>query len=130
MFLINQANIRAGELKTDAMLELQKEIREANAAANREIEEINISSYASPDGGYDLNRRLAENREKNTDSYLRGQLKKDKITEFGELTSQFTAEDWEAFPRTCVEKQHTGQRTDSKRPLHVQRPGRTRTRDS
>ena len=97
MFLINQANIRAGELKTDAMLELQKEIREANAAANREIEEINISSYASPDGGYDLNRRLAENREKNTDSYLRGQLKKDKITEFGELTSQFTAEDWEGF---------------------------------
>ena len=38
-----------------------------------------------------------ENREKNTDSYLRGQLKKDKITEFGELTSQFTAEDWEGF---------------------------------
>lgn len=97
MFLINQANIRAGELKTDAMLELQKEIREANAADNRQIEEINISSYASPDGGYDLNRRLAENREQNTDAYLRGQLKKDKITEFGELTSQFTAEDWEGF---------------------------------
>ena len=34
MFLINQANIRAGELKTDAMLELQKEIREASAADN------------------------------------------------------------------------------------------------
>ena len=99
MFLINQANIRAGELKTDAMLELQKEIREANAAANREIEEINISSYASPDGGYDINRRLAENREKNTDSYLRGQLKKDKITEFGELTAQFTPEDWEGFQK-------------------------------
>ena len=97
MFLINQANIRAGELKTDAMLELQKEIREASAADNRQIEEINISSYASPDGGYDLNRRLAENREQNTDAYLRGQLKKDKITEFGELTSQFTAEDWEGF---------------------------------
>ena len=97
MFLINQANIRAGELKTDAMLELQKEIREANAAENRRIEEINISSYASPDGGYDLNRRLAENREQNTDAYLRNQLKKDKITEFGELTSQFTAEDWEGF---------------------------------
>ena len=97
MFLINQANIRAGELKTDAMLELQNEIRNANAAENRQIEEINISSYASPDGGYDLNRRLAENREQNTDAYLRNQLKKDKITEFGELTSQFTAEDWEGF---------------------------------
>lgn len=28
---------------------------------------------------------------------MRGQLKKDKITEFGELTSQFTAEDWAGF---------------------------------
>lgn len=97
MFLINQANIRAGELKTDAMLELQKELLNANKDTSRVIEEINISSYASPDGSYDLNRNLAEKREANTDAYMRGQLKKDKITEFGELTSQFTAEDWEGF---------------------------------
>lgn len=97
MFLINQANIRAGELKTDAMLELQKELLNANKDTARVIEEINISSYASPDGSYDLNRNLAEKREANTDAYMRGQLKKDKITEFGELTSQFTAEDWEGF---------------------------------
>lgn len=97
MFLINQANIRAGELKTDAMLELQKELLNANKDTSRVIEEINISSYASPDGSYDLNRYLAEKREANTDAYMRGQLKKDKITEFGELTSQFTAEDWEGF---------------------------------
>ena len=97
MFLINQANIRAGELKTDAMLELQKELLTANKDTSRVIEEINISSYASPDGSYDLNRNLAEKREANTDAYMRGQLKKDKITEFGELTSQFTAEDWEGF---------------------------------
>lgn len=97
MFLINKANIRAGELKTDAMLELQKELLNANKDTSRVIEEINISSYASPDGSYDLNRNLAEKREANTDAYMRGQLKKDKITEFGELTSQFTAEDWEGF---------------------------------
>lgn len=97
MFLINQANIRAGELKTDAMLELQKELLKANGDTARMIEEINISSYASPDGTYDFNRNLAEKREANTDAYIRDQLKKDKITEFGELTSQFTAEDWEGF---------------------------------
>ncbi|MCH5347542.1 MAG: tetratricopeptide repeat protein, partial [Muribaculaceae bacterium] len=38
-------------------------------------------------------------REKNTESYLRSQLKKEAITEFGELTAQFTAEDWEGFQR-------------------------------
>ena len=64
MFLINQANIRAGQLKTDAMAELQKEIIAANSDTARVLQEINISSYASPDGGVKLNTRLAENREK------------------------------------------------------------------
>jgi hypothetical protein len=96
-FLINQANIRSGELNTDAMAELQKEIKIANGDTARVLNEINISSYASPDGGVKLNTALAENREKNTTSYLNKQLKKDKITEFGELTSQFTAQDWEGF---------------------------------
>lgn len=96
-FLINQANIRKGELDSQGVIDLNAQLREAAAAPNREIEEINISSYASPEGAYDFNQRLAENREKNTTAYLEGQLKKDMITEFGELTKQFTAEDWEGF---------------------------------
>ncbi len=99
MFLINQANIRAGQLNTDAMNELKKEIAEANGDDRRVLEEINISSYASPDGGVKLNTKLAENREKNTKDYMTKQLKKDKITEFGELTAQFTAQDWEGFQK-------------------------------
>lgn len=99
MFLINQANIRAGQLKSDAILELQKEIIKANADSNLNLKEINISSYASPDGTLEFNEKLAANREKNTKSYMDSQLKKDKITEFGELTAQFTAEDWEGFQK-------------------------------
>ena len=97
MFLITPANIRANQLNTDAMSELRKEIIDANAAANREIKELNIQSYASPDGSYDFNEKLAEKRESNTNDYITKQLKKDKITEFGELTKQFTAEDWAGF---------------------------------
>ncbi|MDE6121472.1 MAG: hypothetical protein K2F63_06750, partial [Muribaculaceae bacterium] len=103
MFLINQANIRAGQLNTDAMQELQREMIEANSADNRVLQEINISSYASPDGGVKLNTTLAENREKNTKAYLNKQLKKDKITEFGELTAQFTAQDWEGFQKLVAQ---------------------------
>lgn len=99
MFLINQANIRAGQLNTDAMTELRKEIIEAAGDSTRMIEELNISSYASPDGGMAINTRLAEEREQSTSKYLKGQLAKDKITEFGELTAQFTPEDWEGFQR-------------------------------
>ena len=103
MFLINQANIRAGQLNTDAMLELHNEIRKANADESRVLEEINVSSYASPDGGIKLNTRLASDREKNTKDYVNSQLKKDKITEFGELTAQFTAQDWEGFQKLVAQ---------------------------
>ena len=98
-FLINQANIRDGQLRTAEMNNLHQEIAEANEDNRREIKEINITSYASPDGGVELNTRLAENREKNTKSYVQNKLKKDNITEFGELTANFTPQDWEGFQR-------------------------------
>lgn len=96
-FLINQSNLRQSELNSEEVKALNQEILSANAAEDRQIEEINISSYASPEGAVDLNTRLAENREKATTDYLRKQLAKDNVTEFGELTAQFTAEDWEGF---------------------------------
>ncbi len=98
-FLINQANIRESELQSEAMRRLNQDLVMANNDTSRVITEINIQSYASPDGSLDFNTRLAENREKNTEAYLQGQLKKDAITEFGELTANFTPEDWEGFQR-------------------------------
>ena len=103
MFLINRANIRSSELSTNAMTELQNEIRSASADTSRVIRELTIQSYASPEGGIDLNTRLAQERENNTSAYLKNQLKKDKITEFGELTAQFTPEDWEGFQRLVAQ---------------------------
>lgn len=98
-FLINQANLRQSELESQAVKDLNQSLRNANDDSFRDIREINIQSYASPEGSLMFNTRLAENREKNTQAYLENQLKKDKITEFGELTSQFTPEDWEGFQK-------------------------------
>ncbi|MCD8387763.1 MAG: hypothetical protein LUD17_12870 [Bacteroidales bacterium] len=99
MFLINVANIRANQLNTNAMEELWKEIEATKGNDSRVLQELNIESYASPDGGYEFNYKLAEKREQNTDEYVRKQLQQAKVTEFGELTSQFTAEDWEGFKK-------------------------------
>lgn len=99
LFLINKANIRANQLKTDAMTELQKEILNTASDTSRVLQEINIKSYASPDGTLDFNTALAADREKVTKGYIQNQLKKDKITEFGELTAQFTPEDWEGLQK-------------------------------
>ncbi len=98
-FLINQANLRKSELESDEVLRLHRDLRAASGDESRQIEEINIQSYASPQGSLDFNTRLAENREKNTSKYLSDALKKDKVTEFGELTANFTPEDWEGFQK-------------------------------
>lgn len=99
MFLINQANIRAGELNTDAMDELRKQIASTVGDSTLQLDEINIQAYASPDGTYAFNEQLAEKREQNTRSYMNNQLKKDKLAEFQNLTANFTAEDWEGFQK-------------------------------
>ncbi len=100
MFLINQANIRDNQLRTQAMTDLNARIDEANADDRREIEEINIRSYASPDGTMEFNTKLAEKREKTTVDYMNKQL---KGKTFGELTADFTPEDWEGFRRLVSE---------------------------
>lgn len=102
MFLINQANVRKNQLTTDQIQELNAKVAETKGNDNLQLEEINISSYASPDGALDFNEKLAENREKNTLKYLEGQLKKDKMADFSEITKQWTAEDWNGF-KTLVE---------------------------
>ncbi len=102
-FLINQANIRANQTGAADYVDFNNDLIAANDAANMEIAGINVHSYASPDGTMAFNTQLSEKREVNTVDYMKGQLKKDKITEFGELTSEFTPEDWEGFQQ-LVEK--------------------------
>lgn len=96
-FLINQANVRSSQTGKPDYVDLNKRLIEASKASNQEIAALTVNSYASPEGSYEFNEQLAQKREKNTTAYLENQLKKDKITEFGELTSSFTPEDWEGF---------------------------------
>ena len=93
MFLIQQANIRSSELKTAK--EFNKEVANVNEAANKKISNIEVSSYASPDGGVSLNTTLAENRESNTTKMLNKDLKKAKIDV--PVDAKYTAQDWEGF---------------------------------
>ena len=93
MFLIQQANIRSSELKKAK--EFNEEVANVNAAENKKISNIEVSAYASPDGGVSLNTTLAENREGNTTKLLNKDLKKDKIDV--PMDAKYTAQDWEGF---------------------------------
>lgn len=61
----------------------------------RQNVDIEISAYASPDGGLTLNERLAAQRERNTTQYLEGELKRRKIDT--DVNARYTAQDWEGF---------------------------------
>ena len=93
MFLIQQANIRSSQIKVAK--EFNQEVANINEAANKKISNIEVSAYASPDGGMDLNTKLAENREGNTEKLLNRNLKKAKIET--SVDARYTAEDWEGF---------------------------------
>ena len=95
MFLIQQANLRASELKSAGMKDFHNQVAEVNAAENKKISNIEISAYASPDGATDLNTDLAEKREANTNKYLSKELKKAKVNAV--VDAKYTAEDWEGF---------------------------------
>ena len=96
MFLIQQANLRNSELKSEQVQEFHKKVAAINAdTKNFKLNNIEISAYASPDGGVKLNTGLAENREENTEKYLNRQLKKAKIET--NVDAKYTAQDWEGF---------------------------------
>ena len=103
MFLINQAIIRKNQIDAPDYVDLNKRLIQANEAPNQQIVGLNIASTASPDGTLAFNTQLAERREEVTTSFIEKQLKKDNITNFGEITSSFTPEDWEGFQQ-LVEK--------------------------
>ena len=96
MFLIQQANLRASELKSDSLKAFHKHVvAVAGDTKNYKLNNIEISAYASPDGGVKLNTTLAENRQNNTEKYMNQQLKKGKIET--EVDTKYTAQDWDGF---------------------------------
>lgn len=93
-FLIQQANLRKSELNAANLQQWLQLVEEANADAKRNVE-VEISAYASPDGGYELNEKLAAKREQNTNEYLRKDFQKRDVQV--PLSARYTAQDWEGF---------------------------------
>ena len=96
-FLIQQATLRQSELKNNSVQEFVKLLEKINN--DREglnLKDVEVSAYASPDGGYDLNDKLAAQRQKATEQYVQQQLKKVKLADAA-VDAKYTAEDWDGF---------------------------------
>ena len=95
-FLINQARVRTSELSSVSIQQLVDILKEINdMQEERALQSIEVSAYASPDGDYKFNEKLAEKRQDASSKYLKKELKKIKMN--AEVDTKFTAEDWAGF---------------------------------
>ncbi len=102
MFAIQEANIRASETNSDQMETLKEYFKLfAEDTRNFNVDNLEISAYASPDGGTDLNERLAGQREQNAMNFIQKEMKKSKLNT--DIDSKYTAQDWDGF-KTLIEK--------------------------
>ena len=95
-YLINQANIRTSELKSVSVQDFIKTLRDIKAdSKGYQLDGIEVSAYASPEGALDFNTRLAEKRQGTSSNYVKKQLKDIQLD--AEVEQKYTAEDWEGF---------------------------------
>lgn len=94
MFVIQQANLRQSELNKADMSTWKNRVEQAFNDPKQNVN-VEVSAYASPDGGVSLNEKLAAQREKNTSAYLEKELKSRKIDT--DVYARYTAQDWDGF---------------------------------
>ena len=95
-FLIQQAELRKSELKSGSVEEFVALLK--RISADREglnLQNVEVSAYASPDGGFALNEKLANKRQENAEGYVKQQMKQAKLNE--PVEANYTAQDWEGF---------------------------------
>lgn len=96
-FLIQQANLRKSELKNNSVKEFVDLLKRISAdKEGLNLSNVEVSSYASPDGGETLNDKLANQRKQNTQKYVAQQLKQTKNSD-AEVDAKYTAQDWDGF---------------------------------
>ena len=95
-YLVNQANIRTSELQSVSVQDFLETLRQIkNDQKGYQLDNIEISAYASPEGSLQFNTQLAEKRQNSSEGYLRGELEKTQLE--ADIQTRYTAEDWEGF---------------------------------
>ena len=101
IYLINKADIRNGELKKDDVKAINDYIKAVKEADNKNLKDVVVAAYASPDGATDLNTNLAAKRETSAKDYINKQLKKAEAE--ANVITKSTPEDWDGF-KAAMEK--------------------------
>lgn len=97
-FLVNQANLRKSELQNNSVQEFVRMLKRINQDRERlNLRNVEVKAYASPEGGFAFNDKLANKRQATGETYVKGQLKANKISTG--IDAGYTAQDWDGFQR-------------------------------
>ena len=95
-FLIQQAELRKSELQNNSVQEFVNLLKRISGDRdNLMLSNVEVSAYASPDGGFALNEKLANKRQQNTEGYVKQQMKQANME--ADVEANYTAQDWEGF---------------------------------
>ena len=95
-FLIAQSNLRGSELNSQNIKDFIQTLRNIkNDEQSLVLNNVEVSAYASPDGSYSFNEKLAERRGQVSEGYVNQQLRRTKLDT--NVDMKYTAEDWEGF---------------------------------
>ena len=95
-FLIEQAELRKSELKNNSVQEFVSLLKRISADRQKlNLKSVEVSAYASPDGGVELNEKLANKRQANAERYVKQQMKQAAVD--SPVDVSYTAQDWEGF---------------------------------
>ena len=97
-FLIQQAELRKSELQNNSVQEFVNLLKRISGdRENMMLSNVEVSAYASPDGGFALNEKLANKRQTNTEDYVKKQMKQANMD--ADVEANYTAQDWEGFQK-------------------------------
>jgi len=97
-YLINQYDLRSTELKAEDIQLLKDYIKKVNEDPNRQFKNVQVSSYASPDGKLDFNEKLSGQRGTTADKFIKSEFAKIEAAKAGGFfNATTTAEDWDGF---------------------------------
>lgn len=105
-YVINRADVRQSELRSDRMNEFREFLTTAAKDERIEMKSVGINAYASPDGPIDFNERLANQRKETSDRVLTGELRRVNVEKAENFyTTRALGEDWDGFKALMEESE-------------------------
>lgn len=95
-FLVAQTQLRKSELQSRSVTDFLRLLTQINnERESMVLNNIEVSAYASPEGTFAVNNRLASGRQNVSEQFVRQQLRSSNLS--AHVDTRYTAEDWEGF---------------------------------